>query len=143
MGTESKWERLKEKVVMWIAWHLPKLLVKWCFVRVATLASVEEYADKVMGDISVIDALDSWEGRSRDLKYSLPDNRIRIESNGTADGTKITYASTGKPLVGIRKIILECVGGDIWKAKLFSIAPTIDLVAELEAELSALEETDG
>jgi hypothetical protein len=143
MGTESKWERIKENVITWIAWHLPKVLVKWCFVRVSTLASVEEYADKVMGDISVIDALDCWEGRSRDYKYSLPDNRIRIESNGIADDTKITYASTGKPLVGIQKIVLECVGGDIWKAKLFTTAPTIDLVAELQAELNVLEETDG
>jgi hypothetical protein len=49
-----------EKVVIWIAWHLPKEIAKWCYVRVA-VNSTYKRPDIEVGAISIMDALGDWE----------------------------------------------------------------------------------
>ncbi len=35
----------REKVTMWVAWHLPRSLVMWCYYRVAAHATTGQYGD--------------------------------------------------------------------------------------------------
>jgi hypothetical protein len=53
-------EKWTERLLMWIAWHLPRRLVGYCYVRVATEASVGEFRDREMGTITAVEAYISW-----------------------------------------------------------------------------------
>lgn len=50
----------KIKFQMWIAWKMPKWLVTMCAVRVISHASTTDYSNTVMGDITAVDAYQSW-----------------------------------------------------------------------------------
>ena len=49
---------MKEKVVMWIAWHLPRKLVYWCAIRVIADATVE--SSTPAPEFLAMDALKVW-----------------------------------------------------------------------------------
>ena len=49
-----------EKIYTWIAWHLPKTLVMWCYIRLAANATCTKYRDKSPNEIGLLDALDCW-----------------------------------------------------------------------------------
>ena len=49
-----------DKIYCWLAWKLPKNLVKWCAVRLMTNASVGKHSSMVMSEITCIQALQAW-----------------------------------------------------------------------------------
>lgn len=49
-----------EKLWITIAWILPRSLVKWCFVRVASSATTGEHADELVSQLTVLEALRRW-----------------------------------------------------------------------------------
>jgi hypothetical protein len=51
---------MKEKVCIWIAWHLPSCLVTWCFSRVVAYATTGEYSNQVVPELAAVDALKRW-----------------------------------------------------------------------------------
>lgn len=51
----------RERFWMWLAWHLPKLLVTWASVRMISHATTGAYSDTVVPELSVMDALKRWE----------------------------------------------------------------------------------
>ncbi len=56
------WIRMKrEKVAIWIAWHVPRWLVYWCAIRLASEGSA---ADEMVGyevpDMSATELLRLW-----------------------------------------------------------------------------------
>jgi hypothetical protein len=51
---------LKEKVLIWIAWAMPKCVVYWCAVRLMSHATVGEYSDQVVPELTALDALKRW-----------------------------------------------------------------------------------
>lgn len=53
-------EALKESVCIWLAWILPRRLVKWCYIRVVAHGS-GIFLNKEISSITAIDALSSWE----------------------------------------------------------------------------------
>ena len=55
-----KLDRWKEKAIMWIAWKMPKTLVKYAFVRVAVNAASSEYPDQELPALNVVTALQRW-----------------------------------------------------------------------------------
>lgn len=52
--------RMIEKVQMWIAWKMPRWLVKWCAVRLMANATQGEYCHQIVPNLSAIDALKRW-----------------------------------------------------------------------------------
>jgi hypothetical protein len=50
---------LKEKMLIWIAWALPKDLVSHVFARVAVNSALK-HPDKIVGEITTMDALHDW-----------------------------------------------------------------------------------
>lgn len=50
----------KEKVQMWVAWHLPRWLVYFAVVRIAANATQGEWSGVESPAITVSDAMQRW-----------------------------------------------------------------------------------
>lgn len=55
------WPKRKEKFWMAIAWHLPKPLVMWCYMRVGAHATTGEYGHTIVPELSMMDAIKRWD----------------------------------------------------------------------------------
>lgn len=53
-------------MIEWIAYRLPRRLVRWCFIRVATAAKGGGAYDGNAGERLCMDALADWDGEYRD-----------------------------------------------------------------------------
>ena len=53
--------KLKEKFMFWLAWQMPKSLVYFCGIRLGAYATTNQYADTVVPELTLIDALKRWE----------------------------------------------------------------------------------
>lgn len=49
-----------EKLLIRVAWLLPRQLAYWAFIRVATHASVTDYSHREMESISVVEIVNAW-----------------------------------------------------------------------------------
>ena len=54
-------EKLKDRILIWIAWKLPKGLIKQAYVRVVAHGTTGLYSDTVLPDVTVSDILNRWE----------------------------------------------------------------------------------
>lgn len=52
---------MTERLTRWIAWHLPRNIVKWCYVRVAAHATTGPHSHTVLPELTVPDALKRWD----------------------------------------------------------------------------------
>jgi hypothetical protein len=62
-AAQDGWRRQRERLVMWVAWHLPRHLAYWAFVRVAAAATTGEWSGSVPDQVSVMEAMRRWDGR--------------------------------------------------------------------------------
>jgi hypothetical protein len=51
---------MKEKILIAIAWRLPRSLVYWCAVRVMTYATQGQNANMEVSQLNAIDGLNRW-----------------------------------------------------------------------------------
>jgi len=49
--------KAKERMLRWIAWHLPKALVMWCYFRVVGYATSDKYGDTIVPEITAMEAI--------------------------------------------------------------------------------------
>ena len=52
---------MKERIRIWIAWHLPKRLVAWCAYRVGAFATQGKYGTTVVPEVTFMDVMKRWE----------------------------------------------------------------------------------
>lgn len=52
-----------ERFQMWVAWRMPRWLVKWCAVRLMAHATTGEYGSTVVPELTGMDALKRWDAR--------------------------------------------------------------------------------
>jgi hypothetical protein len=52
--------RQREKLLMGIAWRLPRSLVMWCAIRVGAHATQGQYSGQVVPDLTFMDAVRRW-----------------------------------------------------------------------------------
>lgn len=52
---------LKDKIIMWIAYRLPKRLVYWCAIRVSAHATTGKYSSQIVSELRAMDAIRRWE----------------------------------------------------------------------------------
>lgn len=52
---------MSDKVMMKIAWLLPKKLVMWCAIRLIAYATQGKYSDTVVPELTAMDAIKKWE----------------------------------------------------------------------------------
>lgn len=50
-----------EKLIIAIAWRLPRRLAYWCAIRVGAHATQGKYGDQVVPDLKFMDALQRWD----------------------------------------------------------------------------------
>lgn len=53
--------RLSDRIILWLAWHLPKRLVYWCAVRVMAHATTKTWSSQEVPSLYAMDALKRWE----------------------------------------------------------------------------------
>jgi hypothetical protein len=56
-----RWDRIKEKTLMWIAWHLPRDVVKWCAIRVFAHATTGQWGREQTPALLATDSLRRWD----------------------------------------------------------------------------------
>lgn len=49
-----------EKILIWLAWKLPRPIVKWAAVRLMAAATFK-YPDRTPDEIGIFDALKAWD----------------------------------------------------------------------------------
>jgi hypothetical protein len=52
---------MQERFYIWLAWHLPKELVKWAAVRLMAHATTGRYSSQVVPDLLALDMLKRWD----------------------------------------------------------------------------------
>jgi hypothetical protein len=56
-----KWTDVRDKVLRWIVWRLPKSIVYWAAIRVVANATTGPYESQIVPELRAMDALDRWE----------------------------------------------------------------------------------
>ena len=54
-------KQMLEKFMFWLAWKMPKSLVYFCAIRVGAHATTNKYADTVVPELTLVDAIERWE----------------------------------------------------------------------------------
>ncbi len=52
---------MTEKILIWIAWRLPKTLVRWCGFRIGAHATQGKYGTTIVPELGFMDAMKRWE----------------------------------------------------------------------------------
>ena len=60
-GADMRLEVMKERVVMWFVWMLPRWLVKWCVVRAVAYATTGKWSGQIVPELTAMDALERWD----------------------------------------------------------------------------------
>lgn len=60
-SSRMRYRMTAEKIVIAIAWSLPKRLVYWCSIRLMSSATVGRWSGQVVPDLTALDALKRWE----------------------------------------------------------------------------------
>lgn len=55
-----RYKRMKEVILIWISWRLPRSLVYWCAIRLLVNATVGKYGNQVVPELLAMDALKRW-----------------------------------------------------------------------------------
>ena len=50
----------QEKFWVWLAWRLPRPLVKWAAVRLMSAATVGKYSSQSVPELTAVQALERW-----------------------------------------------------------------------------------
>lgn len=53
--------RIKERILIWLAWRTPRSLVYWCSIRLMTHATVGRYSGQVVPELTAMEALKRWD----------------------------------------------------------------------------------
>jgi hypothetical protein len=49
-----------EKLLIWIAWRMPRKLVYWCSIRLMANATSGIYGNTIVCDLKAMEALNRW-----------------------------------------------------------------------------------
>jgi hypothetical protein len=52
---------IKDRIAMWIAWRLPRRVVKWAYMRVCAHATTREWENYTPGGTSIHEGAMRWE----------------------------------------------------------------------------------
>lgn len=52
---------MKERCLVWVAWKLPRDLAMWVYIRVGAYATTGKYADTIVTELTMMEALERWE----------------------------------------------------------------------------------
>lgn len=55
-----EFDKLRDNLAMWVAWHLPRRVVMWAYVRVGAEVSVTTFREKDVSAMGMMETLDAW-----------------------------------------------------------------------------------
>jgi len=58
-------DHMKDKIYIWIAWHLPRTLVMWCAIRVHAYATQGKWSGQIAPELTAMDSVQRWVDRSK------------------------------------------------------------------------------
>lgn len=58
---KGKYRSARERLIVWIAWHLPKSLAYWSTIRVGVNATTGEHSSQEVPALYLTDALQRWD----------------------------------------------------------------------------------
>ena len=82
---EGRTERIKDKILMWIAWKLPKSLVMWCTIRVIANATQGDGSQDAT-TLKAMDALERWDKVDKPINEDRPLTVLQL--SGSEEITK-------------------------------------------------------
>jgi hypothetical protein len=56
-----RWHRLSERLLIKLAWMIPRQLCMWCAIRVMAHATQGKYENQIVPDLLAMDALKRWD----------------------------------------------------------------------------------
>lgn len=84
---------------MWVAWRLPKPLVKWALVRATVNATTGKWASQVLPEVTAVEVMDRWDNEPGTDGWN-PWNKVVHREGGEVDPvrTNIERALRGLPV---------------------------------------------
>ena len=61
MHLPTVWRNVCLRFTKWLAWKLPRSVVRWCTIRLLANATQGKYSNQAVPELSVIDALKRWD----------------------------------------------------------------------------------
>jgi len=55
---------MSDRIWRWIAWRVPRELVKWCGYRIGAAATQGSWSTENVPGLRFVDAMKRWEGRA-------------------------------------------------------------------------------
>jgi len=52
---------MRERLVIWIAWHLPRKVAYWAAIRVGAHATTGPWSNQLVPELHFTEALERWE----------------------------------------------------------------------------------
>lgn len=59
-------DKIRMKLAMFVAWHIPRWLVYWCSIRLMAHATTGQWGHVITPETTIMDALKRW-----DLNYTV------------------------------------------------------------------------
>jgi hypothetical protein len=60
LDLKYKMYRMKEKLILWIVWKLPKTIIYWAAIRLMSFATCGQYGNDSPTDLPMMEALKRW-----------------------------------------------------------------------------------
>ena len=51
---------MKEKIILWFIWKLPKCVIYWASIRLIAHATTGQHSNTIVPELSAMDALQRW-----------------------------------------------------------------------------------
>jgi hypothetical protein len=74
--------RMKERILIWLAWRTPRSLVYWCSIRLIAHATVGRYSDQVVPELLAMDALKRWSDKDS-VRWNPYNKVVQDHRDGT------------------------------------------------------------
>ena len=56
---------MSDKLARWIAWRLPRAIVKWCGFRIGAHATQRQWSAQVVPELIFMDAMERWDDQDQ------------------------------------------------------------------------------
>lgn len=74
---------MKERILIALAWKMPRSLVYWCAIRLMAHATTGRYSSQVVPDLTALDALKRWDDDNGPVRWNPYNKVVQDHRDGT------------------------------------------------------------